>query len=268
MKTIKITPKQFTKAEIGALIKSAPKSEDGTLLIDEEALIQEHGKTIAIYKKYEGDLTTLLYACEGIRFNKSERTGGLQTLTSSIGHIPRNPLRVDACQASELLAKQPVVHDILVQHAEIVSNTYREYFQKAYQNQLNTFINGSKPINEAYLIGDTAFTGGVVNKNNALHYHFDTANTPDGMSCMIMLANNISGGELVLPELNIRFACKNGFMLLFDGQKYLHGVTRIINALGGYRYTIVYYNNKGMKLCLPPELEYERFKEITNRKVN
>ncbi|WP_293302496.1 hypothetical protein [Pedobacter sp. UBA4863] len=268
MKTINLITKETTTQQIKSLMKQPAHSEHGKLLIDEEAMIYENEKLIAVYKKYNGDITTLLYACEGIRFSKSERANGIPTNTSSIGYIPRNPLRVNACQPSDLLLNNPVVQDVFVQHAEIVHESYKEFFELAYQHQLDEFVNGSKPLDKAYLLGNTTFSGGVVNKDNSLHYHFDTANTPNGISCMLMLANNINGGELVLPQLDIRFACQNGFMLLFDGQKYLHGVSRIIKALGGYRYTIVYYNNKGMKLCLPPDQEYERFKELNNKKAN
>lgn len=267
MKSIKVTPKALSKAEKSEMMKTYAKSTDAEILIDYEAILHQDGKLIAAYKKYEGDLKTLLYACEAIGFSKSKRTNGMPTFTKSIGHIPRNPRRVNACQPSELLVSKPILHDIFVHHAQIIAGSYKKFFRKAYQHQEDDFINGEKPVDSAYLIEDTPFTSGVINKDNALHYHFDNANTPDGMSCMIILKNNVNGGELALPELNIRFACQNGYMLLFDGQKYLHGVTRIVKARGGYRYTVVYYNNRGMSLCLPPTEEYLRYKKLMDRKV-
>lgn len=267
MKSIKVTPKGLSKAEKSEMMRTCAKSTDAEILIDYEAILHQNGKFIAAYKKYDGDLETLLYACEAISFSKSKRTSGMETFTKSIGYIPRNARRINVCQPSELLASKPLLHDVFVQHAQIVAESYKKFFGKAYRYQKEDFINGDKPVDPAYLIEGTPFTSGVINKDNALHYHLDSANTPDGMSCMIILKNNVNGGELVLPELNIRFACQNGYMLLFDGQKYLHGVTRIIKANGGYRYTVVYYNNSGMGLCLPPRLEQIRYKTLMNKKV-
>ncbi|MEM9995406.1 MAG: hypothetical protein AAGE79_14910, partial [Acinetobacter pittii] len=61
-------------------------------------------------------------------------------------------------------------------------------------------------MHNTYLIKGTPFTGGVINKNTALGYHRDSANTKDGISCMVILKKGVAGGELILPELNIGFA--------------------------------------------------------------
>lgn len=261
MKATKVTQVNFSKEELKHLKNRNAKISDAKIHIDYEAILHSKGKFIAVYKKLDADLMPLLYACEGVNFSAYERTAGLKTNTVNINAIPRNAKRSNVCRFAELSSSRPAIHDIFLMYAQELSKWYKKYFKKEYQFQIDEFINGAKPIYSAYLIDGTPFTGGVANKNNTLNYHNDNANTPNGMSCMLIMKNNIAGGELVLPELGISFACQNGFMLLFDGKNYLHGVTPIVMAKGGYRYTVVYYNNKGMSLCLPPEQELEHYDE-------
>lgn len=255
MKIIRVTPKKFEAWEIKAFKKRCAAGSDASTYIDYEAEIHVNGKPIAIYKKMSEDLTALLYACEATTFNEYTRTSGLRTRTVNINYSPRNGRRGVPCKPSDLHVSRKFVHDIYVEYGKLIAKHYKRFFKMEYDEQLHEFTNGSSPIFPAYLIEGTTFTGAVANKDNVLLYHTDSANTPNGMSCMIILKANAVGGELVLPELDIAFACQDGYMLLFDGQKYLHGVTPLRKRRGGYRYTVVYYNNKGMSLCLPPEQE-------------
>ena len=164
---------------------------------------------------------------------------------------------------------QSTAHDIFLDHARKIAKAYRANFIQAYANQIKYSYIGSSKVHGAYRIKGTPFTSGVINKDTALGYHRDLANTKDGMSCMLILKKGVAGGELILPELSIGFACQDGYILLFDGQKYIHGVTPIIPAQSGngYRYTIVYYNNKGMSLCLAPEDEEKHYRNHLEKQM-
>ena len=50
-------------------------------------------------------------------------------------------------------------------------------------------------------------------------------------------------------------------MIMFDGQKFVHGVTPIIKMNErDYRYTMVYYSLKGFWQCLTEEEELKRIR--------
>jgi hypothetical protein len=268
MKPIKVVqpPVPFKLADYRTKI---PKASDVSLMISEEALVHVDGKVRAIYKKADFDLTTIRHACNALKFEMYLRTSGLQTYTLNINASPRNGLRSNKCQFTKFHRTQPSNHNVFLINAKKIAGSYRKYFRKAYANQIKQSYIGQGRVNEIYRIKGTPFTSGVINKDTALGYHRDLANTKDGISCMLILKKGIAGGELILPELNIGFSCQDGYMLLFDGQKYLHGVTPILDSktLKGYRYTIVYYNNKGMSLCLPPVEEEEQYKLLLEKQT-
>jgi hypothetical protein len=264
MKALRINPINLSKERVLELKSRGAKLADAPIYIDEEVFLHKNGKPIAIYKKVDIDLLPLLFSCLCLNFPTYERTGGLVTQTINLNYSPRNAKRTNMCQPTDLLVKRPAIHDLFTQYAQAMDSYYKQYFKKEYSNQLEASINKIDP---TYLIENTVFTGGVVNKDSSLSYHRDNANTKDGISCMIILKKYARGGELVLPELGVSFACQDGYMLLFDGQKYLHGVTPIKVSKKGYRYTTVFYNNKGMSLCLSPKEELEYFEQYNLQQI-
>lgn len=110
-----------------------------------------------------------------------------------------------------------------------------------------------------YVIPGTLFTSGIVNRNNPLNYHFDKGNFDGVMSCMAVFRRLIKGGDLVVPELGVGFRLEDHTYLLFDGQRYLHGVTPIrrMNSTS-YRYSVVYYSLRSMARCESPEAEMKK----------
>lgn len=265
MKTIAAKYSRLEKHSIEGLKKQKPQSEHVEQMIDEEACIYVDQRLVAIYKKVEFGTMELLKTCHHLKFESYLRTNGMLTKTLNINSIPRNPRRDNICRKAKLSNTQPEKHEVFIRYAKKIAKSYRKYFSSAYAGQVKENVIGRKRIDRNYLMKGTPFTGAVANKDCAMNYHFDTANTKDGISCMLIMKGNVAGGELILPELNIGFSCQDDYMLLFDGQKYLHGVTNIIKATGGYRYTVVYYNNKGMHLCLPPEDEFKQNQDWLDR---
>lgn len=265
MKTIITTYKKLDKQAIEDLKAQKPQIQHISTLIEDECFIFSNGKLIAAYMKADFETTNLLEACNDLKFSGYKRTRDLITYSVNINSLPRNPLKENLCRPALLRYDNPKKHDVFLSYARLMSKQYRKHFIEAFVEQIKSNYIGKTKVNEYYRITGTPFSGGVVNKNSAINYHYDYANTKNGISCMVILKENVAGGELILPELDIGFACQDGYILLFDGQKYLHGVTDIIAADNGYRYTIVYYNNKGMHLCLPPEKEIEHYQNWLDR---
>jgi len=250
---------------LSAFTPETPSAENVDM-IREEAIVTIGDEVVAIYKKADFDLTAIRTACLRLKFPTIKRTSGLLTDTISVNASPRNGKRTNMCRRTKFRYTDPRTHAIFIEYAQKIAKCYRAYFLKQYAKQVK-LVYSRQGVHRAYRIRKTPFTSGVINKNSALGFHRDQANTPDGISCMLCLKEGIAGGELILPELGIGFECQDGYILLFDGQKYIHGVTPILKPQTGigYRYTIVYYNNKGMALCLPPKQEQEFYDQYNDK---
>jgi len=242
---------------------TAPSPANIDMICDERIVIANN-QVVAVYKKANCDLTAMRNACLRLKFPEYERTSGLRTHTLNINASPRNGKRKRMCTKSKFSREFPKTHDIFLDYAREIAKEYRKYFPQQYAEQVRRMYIGKHKVEAEYRIKGTPFTSGVINENSALGYHRDQANTKNGISCMFCLKSGVGGGELVLPELGIGFDCQDGYLLLFDGHKYIHGVTRMFG--GGYRYTTVFYNNKGMSLCLSPEEEEDNYKRYMNNK--
>lgn len=257
MKKIEVNEIFYNSAEFKELKAQTPSAKHVSQMIDEPAEIYVNGKRKCVYFKAPFNCDELKDLCNYLKFNDVERTGGLQSQTISLNASGRNPLHDFVCKWTKLKREQPDLHEKFMNVARKMSKIYLEYFRQQFVNQAKLLYLSPEKVREYYRIFGTPFTGGVINKNSALGYHFDAANTDDGISCMVILKSNQAGGELILPQLDIGFTCDDCFVLLFDGKNYLHGVTPIISnpAVDNYRYTIVYYANEGMKVCMTPEQE-------------
>lgn len=255
MQSIVANYNKLSREEINRFKAQGPKSIHVSKMIDEECMLYVDNRLVAIYKKANFMKSDLLETCCRLKFETYMRTNGMLTTTVNINAVPRNPLRDNICKLAGLSYNFPNQHNVFLDYGKAIAHSYKKYFSYQYAQQVKQSVVGKMKIDKNYIIKGSPFTSAVVNKNCSMGYHFDQANTKDGLSCMIILKENVAGGELILPELNIGFACQDEFILLFDGQKYMHGVTDMVKATGGYRYTIVYYNNSGMRLCLPPDEE-------------
>lgn len=266
MKQIKINHK-VRRLMLSAFKHQIP-STYGVDMIREQAVVMVNDEVVAIYKKANHDLTAVMEACLNLKFPTYQRTSGLLTETININASPRNAKRTNMCRRKRLRYEQPRVHQLFLDYARKIAKDYRYHFREQYAGQVKLNYAQQK-VHRTYRIKGTPFTSAVINKNSALGFHRDRANTKDGISCMLCLKQGVAGGELILPELGVGFECQNGYILLFDGQKYIHGVTPIIQPQTGigYRYTVVYYNNKGMALCLPASKETEFFRQYLDQQT-
>lgn len=251
MRTFITHQKVIDRKALKALKSTTPSRAHVNLIINEDAVIINNGKLVALYTKAPFDHDNILSLCLGLKFDLYQRSSGLRTQTINLGSSPRNPLRDNYCRPSKFKRDDQQKHKAFENIARLVATVYRHHFSEAYIGQIKQSYVGKHKIAPQYLIKGTPFTGGVINKDSALGYHYDKANTKEGISCMVILKAGVAGGELILPQLDLGFSCQDGYLLLFDGRTLLHGVTPIIKAQQGkgYRFTIVYYNNEGMELC-------------------
>jgi hypothetical protein len=103
-----------------------------------------------------------------------------------------------------------------------------------------------------WLIGGTAWTSGIINNNAALPYHRDAGNVRGSWSAMLMMKRACVGGWLHLADWDVWLAVPDGSLTLFDGGRWLHGVTPFrVSHPKGYRLSTVFYARAGMARCAP-----------------
>ena len=229
---------------------------------DGKKLITEHGTYLLednnpiYYGELNVDTAQLLKACKQLKFGNTPRTGGLKTNAAPFGSKPANPRKDNFCSQAAMEAKFPESNTVFREFSKAMAQIYEEQFPKIFSKNKEILKHRDRSVIDEYIIGNTPYTSGIVNHNNALKYHHDWGNYPGMMSAMIVLKKNVVGGDLVLPEYDVTFKIKNNTIILFDGQKILHGVSHIYNpSKKGYRYSIVYYSMKDLWKCLPYEEE-------------
>ena len=80
---------------------------------------------------------------------------------------------------------------------------------------------------------------------------------------MVAFKSNTKGGYLSLPQYGVGFEIANNSLMLFDGQKILHGVTPFkLLSKAAYRISIVYYSLQQMWKCEPLNAELARIKDV------
>lgn len=225
----------------------------------------ERGKPVVVSRRYGGDLTALHAAASTVRYPKhAKRTNGLPVKNRSFGFTTRNVIRGDYCSAASLARANSESHRALCEFAVELDQLYREALPE--QSESHRFA-ALKRIHPDFRLGESLFTSGNANRNNAVGYHYDTGNFSGVCSAMIVLRNGASGGTLILPEFDVGLYLDDGDCLFFDGQGILHGVTPItLESPESYRISLVYYTLEQAWQCLPAGGELDRIKrEKTQR---
>ena len=245
MRTIEVNRKQLDPK---AYKKRTAIEADATELIKGDCLVTENGQPIILYKKLEGiDTRQLRQAVKDIKYLTNTRTNGLKTTSAIFGYRPRIVLRNDYCTATAMASEDVKNHEIIAGFAKTLTDFYKEYFPDIFQKHVD--IVGAK-VKPEWVIGDSPFTSGIVNKNNPLKYHHDSGNFKGVLSNMVVFKKDVKGGHLVCPEYGIKFACEDDTVVIFDGQSILHGVSPIQRLTSkAYRYTTVYYSLEQMWKC-------------------
>jgi hypothetical protein len=238
---------------------------DAELLIKDDTLIVEDGKPILLYKKINWcDTKPLLEACKSVKYSAETRLPKkgmkpIKTRSAIFGYKPRVPLRQDFCSATAMAVNHPQEHSIVTTFAENLTDIYKEYFPDTYALHQQKM----ESVRKEWVIPNSVFTSGIINKNNPLQYHHDTGNFKGVLSNMVAFKNGVAGGRLVLPEYNLKLEIADNTITIFDGQSIVHGVTPIKKYKeDSYRYTLVYYSLEQMWNCSTIKEEVLRIRQL------
>ena len=232
-------------------IKKAVTVDDCSQTVDHDCeVVDQHGNHLISYVHRVGDdrLEDVRAALLTTNYAKGKRTGGLETNSRIFGYAPRNPLRNHTCRQVTMAQEQPVNHRVLTAASQIIEKLYAKYSPDAYAYHRSKAV---EKIDKDWMIGESVFTSGIANKNNALAYHYDAGNVKYCRSAMFAFRRNVSGGLLCMPELDLRFDLGDRSLILFDGQAIIHGVSPLALKPKGYRITAVFYTLEEMWRCLP-----------------
>lgn len=190
-----------------------------------------------------------------VKFSVDQRTSGIVTNSEIFGYRPRltGSIGKKTCNKTTFGNKYKAIEDALNNVVGIADKLYSKYNPRAYSKHQEY----SNKVLSQYLIDDTVFTSGIINKNNPLKYHYDTGNFRGVSSIMLGLKSPGSkGGYLSMPEYGIALEVADGSISMFDGQEQIHGVTPIEGrSKNSYRYTIVMYSLLQMWSCGTSEEE-------------
>jgi hypothetical protein len=252
---------QKRKLDFAEYRRRSAASADYETLVTEDTLVLDGGAPVILYASLPAEIThSVRAACGRLRFDKGHRLTGLVSQSRIFGFNPRSTMRKDFCSTTSMAVEHPAEHETICRFGEHLSSLYRQYFPNVYSTHAQLV---EEKILETWHIPRTPFTSGIVNKNNPLKYHFDSGNFSGVLSNMVVLRQGVAGGHLACPEYGIGLAAADSSVVLFDGQKILHGVTPIRRMTpDAYRYSIVYYTLKQMWSCLPIEDEIARARSV------
>ena len=258
MKRIDITPieidlKEYEKRD--ALLSDVSKH------LNEDCIIYVDNEPVLVYKVLDpSKLKNLRWAVKNIKYDVGERTLGLKSTSKVFGYSPRLTLRYDFCRLSGMGNDFKKQHKVITDFGIYLTELYEEFLPEDLKRHREKVY---EKVIEEWVIDETPFTSGIVNKNNRLKYHFDSGNFKGVYSNMVVLKRDVDGGHLVIPSLDISLECSDGALVIFNGQDILHGVSGIeYQHKDAYRYSAVYYSLEQMWKCEPLDDELRRIREV------
>lgn len=228
----------------------APMPDDVSLELTESTLVYdgETNELAIVYLRLDDDVSALMAALKRVHYQHTQRANGLETFSRIFGHQPRALPRRDFCTTASLAAEDEAAHALVCSYGQKVATYYLQYHPDKFADHAAM----TDKILSEWRLKESPFTSGIINRNNALRYHFDSGNFTNVWSNMIVLRDGASGGMLCCPDYDVRFVLPHNSLLMFDGQSLLHGVTPIIREdETSVRFSIVFYSLKQMWNCLP-----------------
>ena len=257
MKRIDVVRKKIEKKDY---IRRTAHLSDVTKHIKQDVIIYCEDKPILLYKKLQTPTERVRGAVQKIKYASGKRVRGLKSQSAVFGYKPRQENRADYCSATAMAKNSPSEHYIISGFAKEIQTDYKEHFPETFEQHTETV---KEKIKKEWVIKDSVFTSGIVNKNNQLNYHFDSGNFKGVYSNMIVFKGDVKGGHLVIPEIDVSIEVADNTVTIFDGQDLLHGVSPITYLhKHSYRYSIVYYSLQRMWQCMEVEEEIDRIRKI------
>lgn len=260
MKTINLTRKPADKA----MIRRSALEQDAEIVIEEPTIAKCDGKVVFIYDVLKHDTKELAAQMQRIKFGTQPRAGGLISTSRVFGYKPRNPVYAgqDFCSPASLNDEEPKVLKEIEKVAKAIALSYKFHAGPTYKEHAKL----AEKVLKQWVIKGTPFTSGIANKNNALKYHYDGGNFKDVFSCMLALRRDFDGGNLSMPEFNVKIKLANNSLFMFDGQGVVHGVTPIQPTSNqSYRFTLVFYSLRNMWSCQTIGEELDRVRRAADK---
>lgn len=248
-----------------AWLRKTPGEGDAPKLYTEPGIYFLDGVPVIVYGKLTDRYDRMLWAIASLGYTRESRsTGGgaidernREKLGESriFGFRGRIPFGANYCSVSSTAETHPAQHSIICDFGRLLNALYETTAPDCAARHSAAL----KHISADWVLPGTRFTSGIVNRDNPLRYHYDRGNLRDVMSCMAVFRNLVDGGNLAVPEFGARWALDDHSYFLFDGQRFLHGVTPIrkLNKRA-YRYSVVYYALRAMEKCGTLEEEISR----------
>lgn len=214
---------------------------------------------LRVWEPGDPQLEALRRLLLAVQIKPSTRPNGMVVRSVLFGRRGRSMPRRDWCTQAVLDRDHPAVlrrlHDLGTElerrYAELAPATYDHHVAQA-----------SRVLPEWRLPEMACFTGGVINRDNAIAYHHDSGNFKATFSAMPVIRQDMDGGELVVPELGCYLPTADGTVTYFDGQSLLHGVTPLRKRKRtAHRFSVVFYSEVKLWQCLPPAAEVERIQQ-------
>lgn len=239
-----------------SLIGCVPSPSEFSAVLEPPVRLRLAGKTVGVYtvlpspvRKFGHEIAAVVKPTSG------RRSQGLRTKSAVFGSLPRVPIRNYYCRLSADSINDPGVWRRVRLLASEITAIYRRELPEE-------FVRHAKETRDAivpdWVIEGTPFTTVNFNVNHAIRYHRDAANQKGVWSNVAILRKGCRGGLLVLPEYGVALSQRDGALILFDGQRVIHGVTPIVGD--GYRVSIVLYALDAFRNCYPFAEELEHAK--------
>jgi hypothetical protein len=236
------------KIDAGSLIRKKAKESDTELVHEEPGVYTLDGEPVIIYGKLEKHFDSMVWATRSLKGSSAVRsTNESKAGTRIFGFRPRITIGSgNFCSVTSAYKTHPQQHGIICEFGKVLDRIYAEMAPETAKRHADLLKN----VRPEWVIPGTRFTSGIVNQNNALAYHFDRNNFLDVMSAMVIFRRLCQGGFLSIPEFNARWLLEDHTFFLFDGQRFLHGVTPIKKMnKQSYRCSVVYYALRTMERC-------------------
>jgi hypothetical protein len=153
--------------------REALESDYASLITEPTRVYDADARALTlVYLALEDDFTDLASALRRLDIRRRTRTGGMPSLSREFGSHPRNRLKNNFCGPASLARDDTQAHRALSSAALVVAAACG----KVNPTLARRHERLAKAVRPEWHLEGTAFTSGIVNRDSALPYHFDTGN--------------------------------------------------------------------------------------------
>ena len=252
METIRVE-RRMSVQEADALIGQEVPDVDANVDGERVFIDASTDEPVLAYCKLPYDLVSYRRAVRGIQFSSILRGSGTRNSSRTFGMAARNViLRREGCRPASIHRDQPEECSVLLEVARVLGDHLKAIAPSIHERDREIV----SVVHEDWrIVPGSLWTSGNVNLSSALPYHRDRANF-ETWSGMPVLRRGMRGGRLDVPEYGVTLPCRDGWVVYFNGNKLVHGVTPMKPLdEDAYRYSVVHYALRGMKDCHSAALE-------------